>query len=171
MRIKIIVSSLLLFGCPQIGFCTLVAEKKAMTSIIKQIQQDEGLSVINMSRIDQSTGKCSLSFKSSKDLTLPQARKLLVEVMEKFRQKFNERWDLYSRVDGGTIDTKNIELTIEFENAKANESISRIVHKDGKLYFSFHNEKVVEEDYGNALLTVHGLPVDLARKLISNKRR
>jgi hypothetical protein len=168
---KYIATALLLFGCPEMGFCTLVAEKKGMSSIVKQIQQEEGLSVVDISRIDRENGKCALSFKTKKNLSLPEARKLIVNVLEKFRQKFNERWDLYSRVEGGYIDTQTIDITIETEDLNSKDSIKKITHHDGKLYFTFSNSEQKEESYGEALRSVYGIPKDLAKKIISNSKK
>jgi len=171
MKMKYIAAALLLFGCPQVGFCTLIAEKKGMSSIVKQIQQEEGLSVMDISRIDPENGKCALSFKTKQNLSLPKARRLIVHVMEKFRQKFNERWDLYSRVEGGSIDTHNIDITIDVEDFKSGDSIQKITHHDGKLYFTFSNAEQKEENYSEALRGVYGIPRDLAKKIISNSNK
>lgn len=162
--------ALCILAFSQSGFCSLVAEKKAMKSIVKKIQEEEHLAMTNTCSIDRDSGKCVFSFKGEEAVHEQRARRLIVEVIEKFRVQGNAKWEFCSRMEGGYVNTQNLEVAIDFLPTLQG-SVSRVTHQNGIIRYIFLDETVKEESYTEALRTIYPIPVVLARKLIANNKR
>jgi hypothetical protein len=162
--------ALSLLAIPENGFCTLIAEKKALNSIAKKIQEEEHLAMTNACSIDESSGKWQLSFKAEEEVQEQRARRLIVEVIEKFRVQGNEKWELYSRMEGGYVNTQNLDVAIDFSSESLG-SVSRVTHQNGNLRYTLNDGSERQESYADALRSVYPVPVPLARKLIANHKK
>ena len=158
-----------LLAIPQSGFCTLIAEKKALKSIAKKIQEEEHLAMTSTCSIDRDGGKCVLSFKGEEEVHEQRARRLIVEVIEKFRVQAMKSGSFILEW-GGYINTQNLEVAIDF-SSKLQGSVSRVTHQNGHLRYTFLGEAEKEESYTEALRTIYPIPVVLAKKLIANNKK